>query len=143
VNSKCTVRDRGRFGERLWGIFTLISAGGQGGFSGLVPDVVCISALPPFAIDHARALYQKLRSRTPESDIVICLWHYEGDMEKTVRRLKISDAQSVQTTLGEVLEHIAARAKPSSVEVGRMARAQEVDAGFSRSSLPSSTTSLP
>jgi predicted PurR-regulated permease PerM len=107
------------------------------------PDVVCISALPPFAIDHARALYQKLRSRMPESDIVICLWHYEGDMEKTVRRLKISDAQSVQTTLGEVLEHIAARAKPSSVEVGRMARAQEVDAGFSRSSLPSSTTSLP
>jgi hypothetical protein len=79
----------------------------------------------------------------PESDIVICLWHYEGDMEKTVRRLKISDAQAVQTTLGEVLEHIAARAKPSSVEVGRMARAQEVGAGFSRSSLPSSTTSLP
>ena len=78
----------------------------------------------------------------PESDIVICLWHYEGDMEKTVRRLKISDAQAVQTTLGEVLEHIVAKAKPSSVEVSRTAPAQELDLGFSHSSLPSSTTTL-
>jgi hypothetical protein len=88
------------------------------------PDVVGVSALPPFAINHARTLYQKLRSKLPESDIVICLWHYEGDMERTVRRLKVSSAQAVQTTLGEVLEHMEAKAKPSSVEVGRMTRTQ-------------------
>ena len=40
-------------------------------------------------------------------------------MEKTIRRLKVSGAQAVQTTLGEVLEHIEAKAKPSFVEVGR------------------------
>jgi predicted PurR-regulated permease PerM len=80
------------------------------------PDVVCISALPPFAIDHARALYQKLKLKMPKLDIVICLWHYEGDMEKTVRRLKVTDPRAVQTTLAEVLQHLKENAGPPSVE---------------------------
>jgi predicted amidophosphoribosyltransferase len=100
------------------------------------PDVVCISALPSFAIDHARVLYQKLRSKMPEVDIVICLWHYEGDMEKTVRRLKVSDAQAVQTTLAEVLEHIEAKAKPTSIEVSRTARTQALDVSSERQEEP-------
>jgi predicted PurR-regulated permease PerM len=80
------------------------------------PDIVCISALPPFAINHARALYQKLRSKMPRLDIVICLWHYEGDMQKTVRRLKVTNPQSVQTTLTEVLQYVAVKANPSPIE---------------------------
>ena len=96
------------------------------------PDVVCISALPPFAIDHARALYQKLRSKMRGLDIVICLWHYEGDMEKTVRRLKVSDAQAVKTTLAEVLEHLEAKAKPESIEVNPTATAHALDVGSDR-----------
>jgi hypothetical protein len=80
------------------------------------PDTICISALPPFAINHARALYQKLRSKMPKLDIVICLWHYEGDMQKTVRRLKVTNPQSVQTTLTEVLQYVTAKANPSSIE---------------------------
>src|SRR6476646_5409155 len=46
------------------------------------PRVVCISALLPFAIDHARALYLKLRAQSPKLNIVTCLWHCEGDAEK-------------------------------------------------------------
>jgi predicted PurR-regulated permease PerM len=78
------------------------------------PDLVCISALPPFAIDYARALYQKLRSKMPALDIIVCLWHYEGDMEKTARRLKVTDPQSVQTTLNEVLQYVTAKTRQSS-----------------------------
>jgi hypothetical protein len=80
------------------------------------PAVVCISALPPFTINHARALYQKLRSKMPKLDIVICLWHYEGDMQKTVRRLKVTKPQSVLTTLTEVLQYVTAKTSPSSIE---------------------------
>ena len=40
VNSKCTVRDQGRFGKRLWGIFTLISAEGP-----ILKRVFCSVAL--------------------------------------------------------------------------------------------------
>jgi len=85
------------------------------------PDMVCISALPPFAIDHARALYQKLRSKMPALEIVICLWHYEGDMEKAARRLKVTDPRTVQTALTEVLEYVTEKTTQSSIEPASVA----------------------
>src|SRR5579863_5141480 len=45
------------------------------------PDVVCISALPPFALVHAKALYGKLRAQSPAMKIIIGLWNYPGDIE--------------------------------------------------------------
>ncbi|MBB5343380.1 hypothetical protein [Tunturibacter empetritectus] len=72
----------------------------------LDPVVVCISALPPFAIEHTRTLYQKLRAKFPQINIIICLWHFAGDLEKTQRRLKILNGHQVLVTLPEVLEHV-------------------------------------
>jgi predicted PurR-regulated permease PerM len=100
------------------------------------PDIVCISALPPFAIDHARALYQKLRSKMPTLDIVICLWHYEGDMEKTVRRLKVTDPRAVQTTLTEVLEYMTAKTTQSSIEPANLERAPALSVASKRQEEP-------
>jgi hypothetical protein len=73
------------------------------------PDVVCISALPPFAVNHARALFAKLRARLPELHIIICLWHFEGDPQKAASRLKQAMGHGFFTTLPEVLQHIAFR----------------------------------
>ena len=77
------------------------------------PRIVCISALPPFAIDHTRTLYQKLRSESPKLDIVICLWNFEGDLEKAARRLKMTDWHRLQMSLNGVMEHVTARIRPS------------------------------
>jgi predicted PurR-regulated permease PerM len=74
------------------------------------PDLVCISALPPFAIDAARTLYHQLLAKDPNLDIIICLWHYEGDLEKTARRLRVHSEHSVRVNLTDVLEDITARA---------------------------------
>jgi predicted PurR-regulated permease PerM len=74
------------------------------------PNVVCISALPPFALNHARALYAKLRARSPNLPIVICLWHFEGDPQKAAARLKLAAGHGFFTTLPQVLQHIAFRA---------------------------------
>jgi hypothetical protein len=41
------------------------------------PGVVCISALPPFAVDHARALYAELRTLSRNLHIV----YFEGDLQ--------------------------------------------------------------
>ncbi len=41
----------------------------------LNPGVVCISALPPFGVNHARALYTKLRTQSLDLHIVVCLQH--------------------------------------------------------------------
>lgn len=73
----------------------------------LNPGIVCISALPPFAVNHAQALYTKLRSQSPDLHIVVCLWHFEGDPHKAAIRLKLTGVHGFFTTLPQVLQHIA------------------------------------
>jgi hypothetical protein len=70
------------------------------------PDLVCVSALPPFAIEHTRNLYEKLRSKFPDLNIFICLWHYGGDIEKAHRRLKISVEHTVHVSLPTVIQSV-------------------------------------
>jgi hypothetical protein len=77
----------------------------------LNPGVVCISALPPFAVNHARAFYTKLRTQSPDLPIVICLWHFEGDPQKAAARLKLAPGHGFFTTLPQVLQHIGLRAQ--------------------------------
>jgi predicted PurR-regulated permease PerM len=89
------------------------------------PDVVCISALPPFAIEYARNLYLKVRAQSPDVDIVVCLWHFGGDLGKMYRRLKIVDGHSVLVTLPDVIEHLKAKVRQAlaAVSVGEEAAA--------------------
>jgi hypothetical protein len=77
--------------------------------SALKPDVVCISALPPFAIEYARNLYLKVLAQFPNVDIVVCLWAYGGDLDKMHRRLKIVDGHRVLVTMPDVIEHVRNR----------------------------------
>ena len=77
----------------------------------LKPGVVCLSALPPFAVGHARALYLRIRTQFPGLDVVVCLWHFEGDLQKVMARIKLAHGHGLFTTLPEVLQHTASRAK--------------------------------
>jgi hypothetical protein len=72
-------------------------------------NVVCISALPPFAVNHARALYTKLHTQSPDLHIVVCVWQFEGDPQKAAIRLKLATGHGFFTTLPQVLQHIAFR----------------------------------
>jgi predicted PurR-regulated permease PerM len=74
------------------------------------PGIVCISALPPFALSHAGALYAKLRTQSPDLHIMVCLWQFEGDSQKAVMRLKLAESHGFFTTLPQVLEAIGFRA---------------------------------
>ncbi len=69
------------------------------------PSIVCISALPPFAIGHAREVYRRLRLLLPKTRIGICLWQWESDLYKTAGRLKMSKGDLVFSTLPQVLEY--------------------------------------
>jgi predicted PurR-regulated permease PerM len=91
----------------------------------LKPEVLCISALPPFAIDHARALYTKVRAKSPDLHVVTCLWHFEGDSLKAALRLKITSGHALFTTLPQVLQHIAFQAEghaPAAKEIAEEAK---------------------
>jgi predicted PurR-regulated permease PerM len=73
------------------------------------PSMVCISALPPFALNHAGALYARLRAQMPDLHIIVCLWHFEGDIPAMTIRLKLAKGHEFFTTLPQAMNHIASR----------------------------------
>ena len=68
------------------------------------PDVVCISALPPFAIPHVRTLFAKLHAQNPKLQIIVGLWRFSGDPAKLTRRLGLTEGFKAFTTLAEIVE---------------------------------------
>ena len=71
-------------------------------------DVVCVSALPPFALINARSLSKTLRARFPELRIVVGLWGFSGGGVRTEDRLAKAFAVDVVTTLAQAVETIGA-----------------------------------
>ena len=72
------------------------------------PDVVCISALPPFAVPPVRSLYARLRAQEPNLRILVGLWHLSGDPSKISRRLGLTDGSRAFSTLAEFVEDLKA-----------------------------------
>lgn len=70
------------------------------------PDIVCISALPPFAISHTRSIYQRLRAHSPGLRIVMGLWGFSGDVNKIAGRLRLSEGDKVLVRLDQVIANI-------------------------------------
>ena len=71
------------------------------------PDVVCISALPPFAIPHARTLYAKLRAQDAKLRVIVGLWNFTDDPAKVSRRLGLSEGARAFTTLAELRKELS------------------------------------
>ena len=71
-------------------------------------DIVCISALPPFALMNARSLSKRLRVTFPKLRIVVGLWNFSGGGVKVEERLEAAFAVEVVTTLAQAVERIQA-----------------------------------
>lgn len=67
--------------------------------------VICLSALPPAAVNHARYLCLRLRARFPQLDLVVGLWG-SADTPHGRTRLESAGANRIVTTLGEALQQI-------------------------------------
>jgi predicted PurR-regulated permease PerM len=67
------------------------------------PDVLCISALPPFAIGHARSLCRKARQSCPGLKVVVGLWGSSADAKTVQRRLGSGCSEYVVHSLAEAL----------------------------------------
>jgi predicted PurR-regulated permease PerM len=66
-------------------------------------DIVCISALPPFALLHARELYRKIRAQMPNVKIIIGMWKFAGDPIKAATRLHIDGSDKLALTLAQTI----------------------------------------
>jgi predicted PurR-regulated permease PerM len=67
------------------------------------PDIVCISALPPFALLHARDLYRRVRSNVPNAKIIVGLWKFSGDPIKAAARFNIVGNDKLALTLAQAI----------------------------------------
>ena len=75
-------------------------------------DVVCVSALPPFAFSHARLMCQRVRSLSPTARIVVGLWGFAGDIDKTKERFGSARPDYLSTTMAATIQEIANRLAP-------------------------------
>jgi predicted PurR-regulated permease PerM/methylmalonyl-CoA mutase cobalamin-binding subunit len=76
------------------------------------PDIICISALPPYALSHAKSLYSQLRAHLPEKDILLGIWNYPGDLDRLVSRVGVAENHRVAVTLKQALSEIAGQSSP-------------------------------
>ncbi|MDN5850409.1 MAG: AI-2E family transporter [Nitrococcus sp.] len=60
--------------------------------------LVCVSALPPRAINHARYLCRRLASHDTRVPIIVGLWNVHGNLERMRARLTEAGASQVVTT---------------------------------------------
>jgi predicted PurR-regulated permease PerM len=67
------------------------------------PDIVCISALPPFALLHARDLYKRVRSNVTNAKIIVGLWKFSGDPIKAAARFNIVGDDKLAITLAQAV----------------------------------------
>jgi len=75
-------------------------------------DVVCISALPPYAFAPARAMCQQIRERFPKLKVVVCVWGFSGDTQKAKARFDRTPPHRLSTSLAEAVEHVQELVRP-------------------------------
>jgi predicted PurR-regulated permease PerM len=73
-------------------------------------DVICVSALPPYAFAPARRLCRQIRERYPKVKVVVGVWGFKGDTEKAIVRFERSQPDRLVTTLADALIQIEALA---------------------------------
>ncbi len=66
-------------------------------------SIVCLSALPPFAVGQARSLCRRLRELRPDLIIVVGLWNFEFGVAKAQERIGSGCSDMVTTTLAQAV----------------------------------------
>ena len=69
-------------------------------------DVVCISALPPYAFAPARAMCKQIRERFPKLKVLVCVWGFRGDTHKAMARFDRTQPDRLSTSLAEAVAHV-------------------------------------
>ena len=75
-------------------------------------DVVCISALPPYAFAPARAMCKQIRERFPKLKVVVCVWGFSGDTQKAKARFERTQPDRLSTSLAEAVQHVEELVRP-------------------------------
>jgi predicted PurR-regulated permease PerM len=69
-------------------------------------DLVCISALPPYAFAPARAMCKQVRELFPKLQVVVCIWGFAGDTQKAMARFERTQPNRLSTSIAQTVEHV-------------------------------------
>jgi hypothetical protein len=87
-------------------------------------DVVCISAVPPFAAGHARKLTKNIRESGSEATILAGLWGYTSSKETTsnarLERLRKSLSGDIAASLAEAVACVKVMSERSSSKAAKI-----------------------
>jgi predicted PurR-regulated permease PerM len=75
-------------------------------------DVVCISALPPYAFAPARVLCKQIRERFPKLKVVVCVWGFSGDLGNAKARFERTQPNRLSSSIAQALDHIRELVEP-------------------------------
>ncbi len=77
-------------------------------------DLICLSALPPFAFAQTRTLARQLRLKFPNTRLSVGIWGFAGDVQKTLERFDQPRPDRLLTSLEQAVNHF--KGTPSPVE---------------------------
>ena len=88
------------------------------------PNLLFVSALPPFALTQARALCRRARKALPNAQVMVGFWQTEADLPKLQQRLGSGCFDSIVTTLPQAqlqvkLQAGSAERQPAEMAVSR------------------------
>jgi predicted PurR-regulated permease PerM len=75
-------------------------------------DVVCISALPPYAFAPARAMCRQIRERFPQLKVLVCVWGFTGDTHKAMARFERTQPDGLSTSIAGAVDHVQELVRP-------------------------------
>jgi hypothetical protein len=70
------------------------------------PGIICIGAVAPGGLAHARYLCKRIRARCPEVKILVGRWGFSGNPETTRATLTSAGADRIASTLAEARDHL-------------------------------------
>ncbi len=80
-------------------------------------DIICISALPPYAFPPARTMCKLIRERFPKPKLVVGVWGFSGDTEKAKARFERTQPDRLFTSLAQAIEQIQELIRPKAAVV--------------------------
>jgi predicted PurR-regulated permease PerM len=75
-------------------------------------DVVCVSALPPAAVTHARYLCKRLHGKLPDLDVVVGLWTVPGDLKRSKDRIACVHSVRMASSFRQAMDEIRQLVQP-------------------------------
>jgi predicted PurR-regulated permease PerM len=69
-------------------------------------DVICISALQPYAFAPARSACRRIRAHFPGIPLIVGIWGFTGEPKKAMTRFERTQPDHLFTSFEQVIEHL-------------------------------------